>query len=162
VLLIGCGLVAAYASADAWAQAVVPASATSPTLPVEPPPVPAIVKVPSMMFTADQITDINRALDRAPAVVPHGDEAAGTPIKATAVQILSLSALLFTDAAHWAVWVNGVRLVPGTVSDGYRVVGVSKGMVEFEIDGPPPQRVRLRPHESFQVGTHPGESGTIQ
>jgi len=78
------------------------------------------------------------------------------------VQSLSLSALLYTDAAHWTVWVNGVRLVPGTESDGFRVVAVSKGMVEFELDGPPVQRVRLRPNETYQAGTGPGDNGSIQ
>ncbi|HLN22435.1 MAG TPA: hypothetical protein VK558_00450 [Patescibacteria group bacterium] len=161
MLLLG-GVIAVCGGAVVWAQPV-PAAATVPASPPPPAvPVPAPVKLPSMMFTADQVTDINRALDRAPAVAAPTEAAGGAVVAKPAVQSLALSALLYTDAAHWTVWVNGERLGPGIQSDGYRVVAVSRDMVEFEIDGPPVQRVRLKPHETFDVGMGPGDNGSIQ
>jgi hypothetical protein len=104
----------------------------------------------SLMFTAPEmakilgaINDVNkpRSAAQAPAVP-------GQPAK-PALPNIYVSAVADYGSGRWTVWANGLRIAPGRKAPGFRIVAVRDDRVEILVDGDPPERVVLRPHQTW-------------
>ena len=103
----------------------------------------------SLMFTAQDmakivgaINDGNKPRSAILAPVP------GQPAKPVLPNIY-VSAVADYGSGGWTVWANGLRIAPGRKAPGFRIVAVRDDRVEIMVDGDPPERVVLRPHQTW-------------
>jgi hypothetical protein len=103
----------------------------------------------SLMFTAQEmakivgaINDVNKPHSAQAPIVP------GQPAK-PALPNIYVSAVADYGSGRWTVWANGQRIAPGRKAPGFRVVAVRDDRVEILVDGDPPERVVLRPHQTW-------------
>lgn len=104
----------------------------------------------SLMFTAQDMAKIVGAINDGskPRSAIQAPVAPGQPAKAVLPNIY-VSAVADYGSGRWTVWANGLRIAPGREAPGFKIVAVRDDRVEIMVDGDPPERVVLRPHQTW-------------
>jgi len=141
-------LIAAAAATFALAHGVGALAQNSPAKPEAPAtenPAP-VRRIPdTLMFTIDELNDIQSRIGAAQ------EESARERSNAIEGATLYLSTILYTSPTEWTIWVNGKPISPGQDFQEFEIVDIGPRFVELRVplsaQGMRP--VRLEPNQTF-------------